>query len=136
MADPWGRSVAGAGFSATLRDMARFGRLLANDGRQGGVQLLSTETVARLFAGADPAIYAKEPDFSSWIPGASYRSQWYAFNDHSQAIMAGGIHGQYLFVDKPSGVVIVKQSSLTDAVSQFDADSVRMLRAIAAHLSD
>jgi hypothetical protein len=33
-------------------------------------------------------------------------------------------------------VVIVKQSSLTDAVSQFDADSVRMLRAIAAHLSD
>jgi hypothetical protein len=50
--------------------------------------------------------------------------------------MAGGIHGQYLFVDKPSGVVIVKQSSLTDAVSQFDADSVRMLRAIAAHLSD
>jgi CubicO group peptidase (beta-lactamase class C family) len=136
MADPWGRSVAGAGFSATLRDMARFGRLLANDGRQDGLQLLSTETVARLFAGADPAIYAKESDFSSWTPGASYRSQWYVFNDHSQAIMAGGIHGQYLFVDKPSGVVIVKQSSLTDAVSQFDNDSVRMLRAIAAHLSD
>jgi CubicO group peptidase (beta-lactamase class C family) len=116
--------------------MARFGRLLANDGHQDGLQLLSTETVARLFAGADPAIYAQDSDFSNWTPGASYRSQWYVFNDHSQAIMAGGIHGQYLFVDKPSGVVIVKQSSLTDAVSQFDADSVRMLRAIAAHLSD
>jgi hypothetical protein len=57
------------------------------------------------------------------------------FNDHSQALMAGGIHGQYLFIDKPSGVVIVKQSSLTDAVGPFDADSVRMLRAISAHLS-
>ena len=135
MADPWGRSVAGAGFNATLRDMARFGRLLANDGRQNGLQLLSTETVARIAAGSDPAIYAKDSDFSKWTPGASYRSQWYVFNDHSQAIMAGGIHGQYLFVDKPSGVVIVKQSSLTDAVSQFDTDSVRMLRAIAAHLS-
>ncbi len=135
MADPWGRNVAGAGFSATLRDMARFGRLLANDGRQDGVELLSPETVARIAAGSDPAIYAQNAEFSSWTPGASYRSQWYVFNDHSQALMAGGIHGQYLFIDKPSGVVIVKQSSLTDAVSPFDTDSVRMLRAIAAHLS-
>lgn len=135
LADPWGRSVAGAGFSATLRDMARFGRLLANDGRQDGRQLLSPETVACIAAGADPALYASSPDFSKWTPGASYRSQWYVFNDHSQALMAGGIHGQYLFVDKPSGVVIVKQSSLSEAVSPFDGDSVRMLRAIAAHLA-
>ena len=135
MADPWGRSVAGAGFSATLRDMARFGRLLANDGRLEGRQLLSSETIARIAAGSDPAIYATCSDFSAWTPGASYRSQWYVFNDHSQALMAGGIHGQYLFVDKPSGVVIVKQSSLGEAVSPFDGDSVRMLRAIAADLA-
>ena len=135
LADPWGRSVAGAGFSATLRDMARLGRLLANDGRQDGRQLLSAEALAGIAAGADPAIYAASPDFSSWTPGASYRSQWYVFNDHSQALMAGGIHGQYLFIDKPSGVVIVKQSSLGEAVSPFDGDSVRMLRAIAAHLT-
>ncbi|QBZ90230.1 class C beta-lactamase-related serine hydrolase [Pseudomonas viciae] len=135
MADPWGRSVAGAGFSATLRDMARFGRLLANDGRQDERQLLSSETIPRIAAGADPAIYVTSPDFAAWTPGASYRSQWYVFNDHSQALMAGGIHGQYLFVDKPSGVVIVKQSSLSEAVSPFDGDSVRMLRAIAADLA-
>lgn len=135
MADAWGRNVAGAGFSATLRDMARFGRLLANNGRHEGLELLSPATVARIAAGSDPAIYAQNDEFSSWTPGASYRSQWYVFNDHSQALMAGGIHGQYLFIDKPSGVVIVKQSSLTEAVGPFDADSVRMLRAIAAHLN-
>jgi len=135
LADPWGRSVAGAGFNATLRDMARFGRLLANEGRHDGRQLLSAQTVARIAAGADPAVYATAPDFAEWTPGASYRSQWYVFNDHSQALMAGGIHGQYLFIDKPSGVVIVKQSSLKEAVSPFDGDSVRMLRAIAADLT-
>ncbi|MBC3346020.1 serine hydrolase [Pseudomonas sp. SWRI196] len=135
MADPWGRSVAGAGFSATLRDMARFGRLLANDGRHAGSQLLSSEAIGRIASGASPAIYAANPEFSAWTPGASYRSQWYVFNDHSQALMAGGIHGQYLFIDKPSKVVIVKQSSLPEAVGPFDADSVRMLRAIAAHLT-
>lgn len=135
IADPWGRNVAGAGFGATLRDMARFGRLMANDGCLDGVELLSPDTVARIAAGSNPKIYAQNAEFSSWTPGASYRSQWYVFNDHSQALMAGGIHGQYLFIDKPSGVVIVKQSSMSEAVSPLDGDSVRMLRMLAAHLS-
>ena len=135
LADPWGRNVAGAGFSATLRDMGRFGRLLANRGRHNGQQLLPADAIERIARGGDPAIYAANAEFSQWAPGASYRSQWYLFNDHSQALMACGIHGQYLFVDLPSQVVIVKQSSLPAAVTDMDADSVRMLRAIAAHLS-
>lgn len=134
MADPWGRGVAGAGFSATLRDMARFGLMLANGGRQADRQLVSAAAIEAIAQGADPAIYARNQEFSEWTPGASYCSQWYVFNDHSQALMAGGIHGQYLFVDLPSQVVIVKQSSLPEAVGEFDADSVRLMRALAAHL--
>jgi len=134
-ADPWGRNVAGAGFSATLRDMARFGRLVAGDGSVNGVQLLPASVFERIRAGGDASIYAADEEFSNWTPGASYRSQWYVFNDHSQAVMAGGIHGQYLFVDHASQVVIVKQSSLPQAVSELDADSVRMMRVIAAHLA-
>jgi len=134
MADPWGRSVAGAGFSATLRDMARFGQLLLNRGQHNGQQLLARDAIERILGGADPAIYAANDDFSSWTPGASYRSQWYVFNDESQAMMAGGIHGQYLFVDIPSQTVIVKQSSLPEAVTELDADTVRMMRAIAEGL--
>lgn len=134
MADPWGRGVAGAGFNATLRDMGRFGQLVLDGGRHQGRQLIAADAIERIAAGADPAIYAANADFSEWTPGASYRSQWYLFNDHSQALMAGGIHGQYLFIDRPSGVVIVKQSSLPEAVTDLDADSVRMMRAIAAQL--
>lgn len=133
MADPWGRGVAGAGFSATLRDMARFGLLLANRGKHGAEQLLSPDAIAAISDGSDPAIYARNEGFSKWTPGASYRSQWYVFNDHSQALMAGGIHGQYLFIDFPSQVVIVKQSSLPEAEGAFDTDSVRLLRALATH---
>ena len=58
------------------------------------------------------------------------------FNDHSRAIVAGGIHGQYLFVDFAADVVIAKQSSLPEAVGLFDVDNVRALRALAAHLRD
>lgn len=134
MADPWGRGVAGAGFSATARDMARFGQLLLDGGQRDGEQLIAADAIARILGGADPAVYANNHDFAHWTPGASYRSQWYVFNDHSQALMAGGIHGQYLFIDVPSRTVMVKQSSLPEAVGELDADSVRMLRAIAAGL--
>jgi hypothetical protein len=48
--------------------------------------------------------------------------------------MASGIHGQYLFVDFDSEVVIVKQSSLPDAVTELDIDTVQMLRTVTAHL--
>ncbi len=135
MADPWGRPVAGAGFNATLRDMARLGRLLANRGECNGMQLLPAAVIDGIAKGADPQVYAANQDFSQWTPGASYRSQWYVFNDHSRALMAGGIHGQYLFVDLPSRTVIVKQSSLPTAVGDFDADSVRLMRALAAHFT-
>ncbi len=134
MADPWGRSVAGAGFNATLRDMGRFGLMLANGGLVEGQQVIDQAVIDAIAAGADPAIYGVHKDFSEWTPGASYRSQWYVFNDHSPAIMASGIHGQYLFVDFTSDVVIVKQSSLPDAVTELDIDTVRLLRAIAAQL--
>ncbi|WP_442964873.1 serine hydrolase domain-containing protein [Pseudomonas sp. JBR1] len=134
MADPWGRSVAGAGFNATLRDMGRFGLMLANGGLVEGQQVIDQAVIDAIAAGADPAIYGVHKDFSEWTPGASYRSQWYVFNDHSPAIMASGIHGQYLFVDFTSDVVIVKQSSLPEAVTELDIDTVRLLRAIAAQL--
>ncbi|WP_416425150.1 serine hydrolase [Pseudomonas sp. App30] len=135
MADPWGRGVAGAGFSATLRDMARFGLLLASGGTLAGQQLLAPEVINGISCGGDAGIYARNTDFSKWTPGASYRSQWYVFNDHSNVLMAGGIHGQYLFVDMTAQVVIVKQSSLPQAEGVFDADSVRLMRALASHLN-
>ena len=134
MADPWGRSVAGAGFNATLRDMGRFGLMLANGGVVDGQQVIDQAVIEAIAAGGDPAVYGVHQDFSDWTPGASYRSQWYVFNDHSPALMASGIHGQYLFVDFASEVVIVKQSSLPEAVTELDIDTVRLLRALAAQL--
>jgi len=135
MADPWGRGVAGAGFSATARDIARFGLLLANRGQYQGREVIDPRAIDAIAQGADPAIYAANEEFSEWTPGASYRSQWYVFNDHSQALMACGISGQYLFVDRDADLVIVKQSSLPEAISVFDPDNVRALRALARHFA-
>lgn len=134
LADPSGHGVVGFGFNATLRDMGRFGLMLLNHGQFNGQQVLPALAVNRILQGNDPAAYATNKEFSEWSPGASYKSQWYVFND--QAIMAVGIHGQWVFVDYNAQVVIIKQSSSPEAETVLDMDTVRLLQSLAAALAD
>lgn len=130
VADPWGRNVAGAGFNATLRDMARYGALLLNKGEAQGQQLLPASAIDSVLQGGDPAIYAANEIFAQWSPGATYKSQWYVYP--GEALLAVGIHGQMLYVDFARQVVIVKQSSLPIAESVLDIDTLRLVRSLAS----
>lgn len=132
-ADPWGRAITGAGFNATLRDLVRFGRLVLQEGKIDGVEILPANAIRKIAAGGDAAAFSRDEEFAAWAPGASYRSQWYVFNDGSPSIMACGIHGQYIFIDFAADLVVVKQSSLPAAESPIGADTVRLLRALARH---
>jgi CubicO group peptidase (beta-lactamase class C family) len=132
-ADPWGRAITGAGFNATLRDLARFGRLVLQEGRIDGVEIVPAAAIRGIAAGSDPAIFAQDAEFAAWAPGFSYRSQWYVGNEGGASMMACGIHGQYIFVDFAADLVVVKQSSLPAAESPVGADTVRLLRALARH---
>ncbi len=132
VADPWGRNVAGAGFNATLRDMARFGSLLLAKGQAQGVQLIPAAAIESVLQGGDPAIYAANENFAQWSPGATYKSQWYVYPN--EALLAVGIHGQILYIDFNHQVVIVKQSSLPIAESVLDVDTLRLIRSLAQAL--
>jgi CubicO group peptidase (beta-lactamase class C family) len=130
VADPWGRNVAGAGFNATLRDMARFGSLLLAKGDAHGQQLIPAAAIDSVLQGGDPAIYAANENFALWSPGATYKSQWYVYP--GEALLAVGIHGQILYIDFAQQVVIVKQSSLPIAESVLDIDTLRLVRSLAS----
>ncbi len=132
VADPWGRNVTGCGFNATLRDMARYGTMLLDHGRCQGQQLIASEAIKSVLAGGPPAIYAANEEFALWSPGATYKSQWYVYP--GEALLAVGIHGQYLYVDFKQRVVIVKQSSMPVAESILDIDTVRLIRTLASTL--
>ncbi|WP_313513136.1 hypothetical protein [Pseudomonas sp.] len=131
--DAKGKVCTGAGFNATLRDMARFALMISKKGQWNGGQLLAADTVDRLFQGPDPVHYGLNKDYSQWTPGASSRSQWYVHADES--IMAVGIHGQIIYINKPCNVVVIKQSSAPEAESPLDLDTVVMLKTIAEHLA-
>ncbi len=133
VADPWGRAITGAGFNATLRDLARFCRMLLAKGRVDGEEIVPARVIDTIAAGSDPAVFGRDPESSAWAPGASYRSQWYVFGGGENAIMACGIHGQYLYIDFAADLVVVKQSSMPTAEMPLGADTVRLLRALGAH---
>ncbi len=121
-------ALAHAFLNATLRDYARFGRLVLQRGARDGSQVVPAEWIDDALRATDaPRVdTAAEPfgaDFGLgyhwWLPDAS--------EDDAVAI---GIYGQYLYVHRGHGVVIVKTS--TDAgFAGREVETVAALRAIA-----
>lgn len=97
----------GGSFNATLRDYARFGVLLANDGLRGDVQIIPRDYLL------DATDAARQPGAfrpRSATPGMGYGYQtWLApFKERTFALQ--GIHGQHIMVQPKSGIVMVQTS--------------------------
>jgi CubicO group peptidase (beta-lactamase class C family) len=107
--DPVGTAFAGGGLNTTLRDLARFGELLRNQGRVGSTQVLPEAAVRDTFAGADPARFA--PNGPPTLPGWSYRNMWWVSHNPHGAIMARGVHGQNIYIDPQAEMVIARYAS-------------------------
>jgi CubicO group peptidase (beta-lactamase class C family) len=113
--DPHGNAVAGSGFCATLRDLARFGQLWLSGGRTpDGRQLVPDEWVRDSVVGAPDsraAYEAQEGGGDADWPQAFYRNKWWVLDPSRPLYSALGIHGQYVTIDVRSGVVVAMFSS-------------------------
>ena len=103
----------GGSFNATLRDYARFGILLANDGQRDGVSVILRSF---LLDATDPARQppAFRPRVATPGPGYGYQTWLMPFKERTFALQ--GIHGQHIFVQPNSGIVMV-QTSVNDQAS-------------------
>lgn len=115
--DRHGASRAAGGLSATARDLARVGLLMA----EGGRGIVPEAYLDDLTRAGNPAQWA-DGDFAPWLPGGAYRSCWYQPRVDPDAIMGVGIHGQMLYVDRARGVSVAKQSSWSIPSSTDDHD--------------
>ncbi|GEN60417.1 serine hydrolase domain-containing protein [Acetobacter nitrogenifigens] len=113
--DAEGTPRAGGGISMTPRDLARIGEAMRCGGRALGRQVIPSVWVTETISGGDPQAWGKG-NFSDWLPGGSYRNQWYQSGNAHRAFFTLGIHGQWLYVDPQSEVVIVKFSSQPNPV--------------------
>lgn len=119
--DADGFSVADGGICVTLRDLARFGRLVLDGGVVAGRQVVPAAWLDDTLAGGPDSseAFAQDEEHSADLPGAHYRNQWW-IPAGGRVFLGMGIHGQFLFVDRPSGTVIALLSTWPTSL-----DSVR-----------
>lgn len=98
-------------FNATLRDYARFGLLMAQDGVWQGKRLLPANWVAE----------ATRPDRPQVQPGKlyagyqmGYQYQWWTFPGEDHAFTGQGVNGQFVYVNPAENLVIVMTSVWKD----------------------
>lgn len=133
-----GLEMGGNNLSATLRDYARFGQVVLDDGVIAGVRVLPTgwrDLVGR-------------PDDPITAPGASgsefgYGYHWWSFPDdsaagsrHTGALLASGIYGQFLYVHPPERLVVVMWSAWSAPwLDEAARETYALLAAIVERLS-
>lgn len=132
--DAAGTALADGGFNATLRDYARFGAMVLAGGRAGGTQVLPESWIEACRSG-DPAKF-REP-YTTVSPRGSYRRQWWVHDQDRGDIMARGVFGQLIYIDRQADFLAVKLSTWPDyLVPTFTVDTLRAVLAIREALSE
>jgi CubicO group peptidase (beta-lactamase class C family) len=100
------------GFCTTTRDLARLGQLIVMNGSRNGVNVIPPALLADILTNGNRDAW-KQGEFAASFGGRemSYRSGWYVVHDEPRMLFAMGIHGQNLFLDRASQIVIAKVSS-------------------------
>ena len=131
--DSIGTPFAGGGFNATLRDMARLGQLMLDNGLSGGQQIVPQAAIASIRKGGKRETFAKAG--YELLPGWSYGAMWWISNDDHGAYAARGVHGQTIWIDPAADMVIVRFASNPAAANAAsDPTSLPAYRAVADHL--
>jgi CubicO group peptidase (beta-lactamase class C family) len=109
--DADGFAVADGGICVSLRDLARFGRMVADAGVAPDRRIVAAEWLKdTLTGGADSRDAFAQDEHAAEMPGAHYRNQWWVPGGE-EVLLGLGIHGQFLFVDRGSHTVIAMLST-------------------------
>jgi CubicO group peptidase (beta-lactamase class C family) len=131
--DSIGTPFAGGGFNTTLRDMARFGQLVLNEGEWDGEQIIPAKAIARIREGGDRDAFAQAG--YDLLEGWSYRGMWWISHDDHGSFAARGVHGQTVWVNPSAEMVIVRFASNPVAGNAAnDSTSLPAYRAVADYL--
>lgn len=126
LTDGDGVAFALGGLNMQTRDYARFGQLFLNDGRWQEEQVLPAQWVRASTEHSAPV-----------APGADfgYGFQWWLPENSDGEFFAGGIYGQYIYVNRTTETVIVKTSAhraFRDG-QPWRGQTIALFRALAKH---
>lgn len=131
--DSIGTPFAGGGMSLGLRDLARFGQMILDDGRVGDRQVVPPAAITSIRNGGDRRAFADAG--YSLLDGWSYRSMWWITHNNHDAFMARGVYGQALYIDPTADMVIARFASFPVAGNAaIDPTSLPAYAALADYL--
>ena len=106
-------------FNATLRDWGRLGMLMANDGKLNGQQIISADYLRQATdIAAQPAAFA--PYKATPYFGYGYQFWLHPLKERSFAFQ--GVHGQSVFVQPATGIVMVQTAVYAQASGAQDPE--------------
>lgn len=101
--DGEGVAFALGGLNLKTRDYARIGQLVLNNGRVGAKSVVPASWIIESIAASAPA--ATQAD------GFGYGYQWWIPDGTSGVVVARGIYGQFIWIDRKTRTVVVKTSA-------------------------
>jgi CubicO group peptidase (beta-lactamase class C family) len=133
MIDSLGTPFSAGGLNLSLRDAARFGQTLLQQGVWQGEQVIPVAAVQSISGGGDQAKFAGAG--YTTLPGGSYRSQWWALHNENGAYSARGIHGQAIYIDPAAEMVIARFATFPISFNAaIDPTSLPAYQAVADYL--
>jgi len=114
---PEGLEVGGSGLSATLRDYARFGLFLLNDGVINGQRVL-------------PEGWVQEASTPKIVAGETVDYGYMLWPLHGRSYSAIGIFGQFVFVDPDKNLVVAMWSAQPKPVGREGLDEYVFFEAL------
>ena len=131
--DRAGSARAAGGVCVTTRDLARLGQLVMDGGRTAnGERVVPADWIEDLRLNGNRQAWI-DGNFADMFANGRYRSCWYDAGDGRGSFAAVGIHGQWLWCDPVSRLVLAKTSSRPDPSDDAaTALEIRMLSQIAS----
>tara|TARA_R110002020_G_scaffold19062_7_gene66310 strand:- start:1719 stop:2900 length:1182 start_codon:yes stop_codon:yes gene_type:complete len=108
--DPEGAPRTAGGISCRPHDLLALGQMLIDGGMAQGNRIVSQRWIDDMQKNGDADAWA-EGSQAVFLKHGRYRNNWYQVGGGSNAFLAAGIHGQFLYCDPDTGTVIACTSS-------------------------
>ena len=131
--DMEGTARTAGGMSMTPRDLARIGEMMRQDGTANGRRIVPEAWVRDTVSTGGSHEAWQRGTMAFLFPKGRYRNKWYQTGHDSGAYCGIGIHGQWIYVNPKTEVVIAKMSSQPEPVDdRLDVDLVSFFEALSA----
>ncbi len=122
--DRKGAPRTAGGICVVPRDLLRIGELVRLRGFANGQQVIPASWVGDCSDGGNPEAWQRGESAKEFTAG-SYCNKWYQTGDEHRAMLAIGIHSQWIYVNPVTEVTIVKLSA-QDEPLRLDLDAINL----------